>query len=136
MVNSVLFAEPTPKLPIPVLGPPTLLNTGVQAGTILPYQKTDNGGVEENKDPKDWGSILQGSAQVVTALGGVIGLFTGGQQSKPNDNAFNDYNTGDGNNGGNNGGKSSGSKWIIWLVVVAVVAGVGFLIYKQTKKKN
>jgi hypothetical protein len=116
--------------------PATLLNTGVQAGTILPYQKTDNGGVEENKDPKDWGSILQGSAQVVTALGGVIGLFTGGQQSNPNDNAFNDYNTGNGNNGGNNGGKSSGSKWIIWLVVVAVVAGVGFLIYKQTKKKN
>jgi hypothetical protein len=35
MVNSDLFAEPTPKLPIPVLGPPTLLKTVETSGCSI-----------------------------------------------------------------------------------------------------
>ena len=125
-------------LSLPTL-PATTIDVSETESTILPYQRSGDDGVEQNKSEQDWGSILSGGAQVITAVGGVIGLFTGGQQTQAGGSAFDQYNGGDGYGGdgygGDNNDKSGGNKWIIWLVVLAVLGVLGFVLYKQFKKK-
>lgn len=62
----------------------------VEVENITGLQKTADGGVED-KDPKDWGSILAGSAQLVNSIGGVIGMFTGGQTATTGSSVLDDY---------------------------------------------
>ena len=62
----------------------------VEVENITGLQKTADGGVED-KDPKDWGSILSGSAQLVNSIGGVIGMFTGGQTATTGNSVLDNY---------------------------------------------
>jgi hypothetical protein len=115
--------------------PLSTIETRKDEPEILPLRKTKDGGVERNMDGEDWGNVLSGSAQVITAIGGVIGLFTGGQQTAEGDSAFDDYNLDQYGNGDNDNQKS-GKGWI-WGIVILVVIGVSIaLIMKFGKGKN
>jgi len=58
---------------------------------VTGLKETPDGGVKQTKKDTDWGSILSGSAQVINSVGGVIGLFTNGNQSTWDSNVFNTY---------------------------------------------
>jgi len=58
------------------------------SGSVTGLEATPNGGVNKTNNSQDWGSILSGSAQVINSVGGVIGLFTGGNQGTENNNVF------------------------------------------------
>lgn len=105
----------------------------LEESTILPFARKSDGGVEKNKSDQDWGAILSGGAQVITAIGGVVGLFTGGQQANAEDNVFNTYNGGDFDP--TNDQNKKNNKWVIWLVVIAVLSALGYFIYNKYYKK-
>jgi hypothetical protein len=133
---SELSSETDNIISMPTLPVQPIENNYAKTGTVLPYSKNDTGGVDQTQSSQDWGGILSGSAQVIGALGGVIGLFTGGNQVRPNESNFDQYN--ENNNGGNNNydDKPDKSKGWLWAIVGLVVVGVIIaLIVKFGKKK-
>jgi len=105
----------------------------VTGENITGLQKTADGGVTET-EPKDWGSILSGSAQLVNSIGGVIGMFTGGQQASTGSSVLDNYSTNFDQQLKDEEEKNKRTRNIIivGLVVVAVVVGV--IIYMRRKK--
>jgi hypothetical protein len=91
---------------------------------------TNDGGVESSG--QDWGSILQGSAQVINSLGGVIGLFTGGNQSTSEENVFNQYNPlADIQAQQEEERKRKNRNTLMWVGGILVVLVGGYLIWKN-----
>lgn len=111
----------------------TPLENSAQSGNnILNLKETEDGGVEKTSSDQDWGSILQGSAQVITSIGGVIGLFTGGSTATAGNTTFDQYSE---EEFYDEDKKKRGGLWlaILGLVVVGVVI---FLIIKYRKRDN
>lgn len=101
-------------------------------GSVTGLQATSDGGVNKTNNSQDWGSILSGSAQVIHSVGGVIGLFTGGNQGTQNNNVFDQYQPNQ--NMPDPEPKRKRTGLIIGLVVGAVAIGV--LIWYFTKDKD
>jgi len=120
--NNIIALQPLPLQPI---------EQTKKDQNILPYAKNSTGGVDQTKSDKDWGGILSGSAQVITAVGGVLGLFTGGNQVSEGQSNFDQYNQ---QNGGMPPVKEKKS-WI-WVVVALVVVGVAIALIVKFGKKN
>jgi len=111
----------------PSTSTPPITNTG-SGSNILPYQKNSSGGVDQTKTETDWGGILSGSAQVITSIGGVIGLFTGGNQTQEGASQF-DYYSEDDEIKGND---KKGWKWlIVGLFIVGIVVAMYFMFRKK-----
>jgi hypothetical protein len=117
--------------------PATVIDSSVsdlsESSTILPFIPTQDGGVKKTMGDQDWGSILQGSADVISSVGGVIGLFTGGNQSG-NESVLDQYNDDkyqEEDKKYKQGGMSMLWKVIIGLVVVAVIVfGIRYFVKK------
>jgi hypothetical protein len=102
---------------------------------ILPYAKNNQGGVDQTKSEQDWGNILQGSASVISSIGGIIGLFTGGQQVGEGGSEFDYYGSGSGGDGDDDEKKGKGWQYlVIGLVVIGVIVGLYFM-FRDKKSK-
>jgi hypothetical protein len=108
-------------------------SAGTTTGTSTGLQATADGGATQTGGGQDWGSILSGSANVISSIGGVIGLFTGGNSANQNGTSVFDQYSDDGTPPPPPPKKSKVGL-IVLLVVVAVVIG-GVIWYISKKKK-
>lgn len=89
---------------------------------------------QSNPSGNNWGEILQGSASLVDSIGGVIGMFQGGNQGTENDNVFNPYTPENGYSNNPTPRKKRNTGLIVGLIVGAVI--LGGLIYFLVKKND
>ena len=122
---------------------PTLPVTNVDTtvplgGTIMPFVQTPDGGVKPTKSEKDWGSIFSGSAQILNSVGGILGLFVGGNQGTGNQNIFNDKTQAeiDAERAQYDLQRKSRNTKIIIGVVVAILLVVAIVVVAKTIKKT
>jgi hypothetical protein len=108
---------------------------GSGAGNVTGTQATADGGATQTNNQQDWGGILSGSAQVINSIGGVIGLFTGGNQGTTNTNVFGVKDPGE-STGGTTYTPPPAPKNRTGLIIALVVGAVliGGLIWWLTKK--
>jgi len=83
---------------------------------------------------QNWGSILQGGAQLVNSIGGILGMFQGGNQATQDENVMNQYDQGSNNYKPDEEKGKNRTGLIVAIVIGAIV--IGGLIYWVTRSKG